>query len=41
MQRLFGNDIVNPEVYPKIFSYQIFLAKWMIEKEHDMANKQS
>ncbi len=41
MQRLFGDNIVNPEVYPRIFSYQVFLAKWMIEKEQDMANKQS
>lgn len=33
MQEIFGDRIVNHEHQPKIFEYQVKLAKWVAEKQ--------
>ena len=33
MQELFGEKVANPEHQPKVFEYQVKLARWMVTQE--------
>jgi hypothetical protein len=33
MEEMFGAEIVDPDAYPKQFSYQVKLAKWQLQFE--------
>lgn len=33
MQELFGEKVVNPDHQPKVFEYQVGLARWLVTQE--------
>lgn len=33
MVELFGDKIVDPDIFPKIFQYQVKIAKWELQNE--------
>ena len=41
MQELFGEKVANPEHLPKVFEYQVELARWMVTQEESDGRVQS
>jgi hypothetical protein len=35
LKEMFGDSLVDPEIFPKVFSYQVMLAKYQLSLESE------